>query len=154
MSKRTLYMETTRISASKSAAEVAELLAYAGAVRVMQDYADGQCVGLTFGIPMQDRILPFKLPINVEPIYQYLQAKHPSYNRPDWQQRDREQSIRIAWRQVLRWVQAQLALIDTRMVTTQQVFLPYAVSASGQTLYEAIDSDGYKQLSYVESEHK
>jgi hypothetical protein len=36
------------------------------------------------------------------------------------------------------WVEAQLAIIETRMVTTAQVFLPYAVTTNGQTLYEYI----------------
>jgi hypothetical protein len=38
----------------------------------------------------------------------------------------------------LRWIEAQVAFIETMMVTTAQVFLPYAVTANGQSLYEYI----------------
>ena len=36
------------------------------------------------------------------------------------------------------WVAAQLAIIETRMVTTAQVFLPYAITRNGQSVYEYI----------------
>ena len=48
---------------------------------------------------------------------------------------------RVAWRQILRWVQAQLAMIDTGMVKSEEVFLPYAMvnASDGQkTMYEAM----------------
>ena len=37
-------------------------------------------------------------------------------------------------------MEAQLAIIETRMVTTAQVFLPYAITANGQSLYEYVGS--------------
>jgi hypothetical protein len=44
----------------------------------------------------------------------------------------------VAWRITKDWVEAQLAIIESQMVTTAQVFLPYAVTSNGQTLYEYI----------------
>src|SRR5438552_18436509 len=44
------------------------------------------------------------------------------------------QAVRVEWRIVKDWVEAQLALIETRMVTAQQVFLPYAIMRDGRTL--------------------
>jgi hypothetical protein len=47
----------------------------------------------------------------------------------------------VAWRQILRWVEAQLALIDTGMVQPQEVFLSYAIVNQGegdQSMYEAV----------------
>jgi hypothetical protein len=52
--------------------------------------------------------------------------------------RTEDHARNVAWRVVKDWVEAQLAIIETRMVTTAQVFLPYAVTANGQTLYEYI----------------
>jgi hypothetical protein len=40
-----------------------------------------------------------------------------------------------------RWVQEQLALIETRMVKTEQVFLPYALMRDNKTLYEHVESN-------------
>jgi len=44
----------------------------------------------------------------------------------------------VAWRVVKDWIEAQLALLETKMVTLPQLFLPYAVTADGSTLYERI----------------
>jgi hypothetical protein len=49
-----------------------------------------------------------------------------------------DQARRVAWRITKDWVEVQLAIIETRMMTTAQVFLPYAVTTSGQTLYEYV----------------
>jgi hypothetical protein len=51
------------------------------------------------------------------------------------------QAVRTAWRIVKDWTEAQLAIIETRMVTTEQVFLPYAVMRGGKTLYEHIQTN-------------
>jgi hypothetical protein len=59
-----------------------------------------------------------------------------------------EQAQRIAWRQLLRWVQAQLAMIDTGMVRTEEVFMPYIVvnPATNQTLFERMQETQFKML--------
>jgi hypothetical protein len=44
----------------------------------------------------------------------------------------------VSWRIIKDWVEAQMAIIETHMVTIAQVFLPYAVTSNGQTLYEYI----------------
>jgi hypothetical protein len=59
-----------------------------------------------------------------------------------------EQAERVAWRQLLRWVQAQLAMIDTGMVRTEEVFMPYIVvnAATNQTLFERMVETQFKML--------
>ena len=46
-----------------------------------------------------------------------------------WESQHREQAVRTAWRIVEDWVEAQLALVETQMVSTQGVF--FAVHGSG-----------------------
>lgn len=58
--------------------------------------------------------------------------------------KDMERARRIAWRQTLRWIQAQLAMVSVGMVKTEQVFMPYWVNNQGQTLYESIAGAGFK----------
>lgn len=55
---------------------------------------------------------------------------------------DRAQAERTAWRQVLRWVEAQMALIDAGMTQTHEVFMPYAVipGTKDQTMFQAWES--------------
>ena len=45
---------------------------------------------------------------------------------------------RVAWRITKDWVEAQMALLATKSVTLPQLFLPYAVTDDGSTLYERI----------------
>lgn len=56
-----------------------------------------------------------KRPINIDPVQKRLKS------------RDRSQAERTAWRLVLRWVQAQLAMIETGMVSAPEVFYPYTL---------------------------
>ncbi|GAG18875.1 unnamed protein product, partial [marine sediment metagenome] len=53
-----------------------------------------------------------------------------------------EQALRTAWRQVLRWIQAQIAMIDSEIVSTEEVFMPYLqIKENGQTLFEVFQSN-------------
>ena len=61
--------------------------------------------------------------------------------------RDRAQAERVAWRQVLRWVEVQVAMIDCGMADPAEVFLPYAITASGRTVYQLFAETGTKMLS-------
>jgi hypothetical protein len=51
------------------------------------------------------------------------------------------QAVRTSWRIVKDWTEAQMALVETQMVTTAQVFLPYAVMRDGRTLGETVAQD-------------
>ena len=53
----------------------------------------------------------------------------PRYSTP-------EHAERVAWRIVKDWLEAQLAIIRTEMVTLDQVMLPYMVGDEGHTVYE------------------
>jgi len=54
----------------------------------------------------------------------------------------------VAWRQILRWIEAQLALVDTEMVQIQEVFMPYLQMNTGQTLYEKLEETKFKMIEY------
>jgi hypothetical protein len=58
-----------------------------------------------------------------------------------WESENRAQAVRTAWRIVKDWVEAQMALVETQMVTTQQVFLPYAIMKDGRTLTEHVEQN-------------
>jgi hypothetical protein len=48
-----------------------------------------------------------------------------------------EHAERVTWRIIKDWVEAQMALIRTEMVTLDQVMLPYMVDiTSGRTIFE------------------
>ena len=86
---------------------------------------------------MGDQTIGFRLPCDWKPVLDILEndKKVPRYKVT------REQAVSTAWRIVKDWVEAQMALVETRMATTQEVFLPYAIMPDGHTLAEKIISD-------------
>jgi hypothetical protein len=136
-------METTKISAERTAQEITGLLAEAGATAVLTEYnKDRKISGLSFKLQIGDREVPFSLPARIEPVFKYLQRKRSPIFRIRKEQEDRIQAERVAWRQLLRWIQAQLAMIDTGMVGAGEVFLPYLQTAPNQTLYQRLTANG------------
>lgn len=123
---------TTQIDAFKTISEIHQLLARAGASAVMSNYDNnGFIVALSFKIQLNENELTFKLPTDWRPVLEVLQQQ----NIPRKLQ-TQEQALRVAWRITKDWVAAQVAFIETMMVTTAQVFLPYAITKDGQSLYE------------------
>ena len=151
VSKKTLFMETTEIPCTKTAAEITEILVRAGATQISLDYQAQRIVGLKFTFPVDGGFVPFALPVRVDPVFAILNGRRPKEtwkrgNRQECAAKDREQAERVAWRQLLRWVQAQLAMIDTGMVQTHEVFMPYVMDINGQTFFERFAVEGLPKL--------
>lgn len=133
-----MYLKTTEVSVQRTSAEIVELLRHAKATEIVTLCKDGRVTGIGFVLPLGPRNIPYELPIRTEPIFNILQRQRMprGRGRPESVARDREQAERIAWRQVLRWLQAQLALIETSIVKSHEVFLPYMRLPDGDTLGE------------------
>lgn len=127
---------TTTIDAHKSIMEIQSLLAKAGASAIMSEYDDtGNIVALSFRLKLNDQFISFTLPTNWRPVQAVLIEQRRRNSRI---KTDEHQARRVAWRITKDWVEAQLAIIETRMVTTAQVFLPYAVTSNGETMYQYV----------------
>lgn len=125
---------TTSISVEKTVGEIQSKLAKAGAHQILHEYnGNGIVNALSFRIKTQFGDMAFRLPANIPAVEIVLKKE---FRRG--QHCSPEQAARTGWRILKDWVEAQLALIQTGMVTVEQVFLPYAQNASGQTMYEAL----------------
>ena len=136
---------TSKTPAHQSIAEISRILSKAGARQVMHDYDDaGNIVALSFSLELEGQRIAFRLPSDWHPVQALLiEAKRKNPNMRPWQTNE-EHARDVAWRIIKDWVEAQMAIVETRMVTTAQVFLPYAVTKDGQTVYEYIA--GHAQL--------
>ncbi len=142
----TLFMETTKIPAARTAAEITALLAGTGASQVVTTYGPrGEIAGLRWTMERNGQTVGYDLPLRIESIFQIFQNRRRRI-RGDTATTDREQAQRVAWRQLLRWIQAQVALIQTGMVETEEVFLPYMLVSPDQTLFARIKEGGLKAL--------
>jgi len=125
---------TTEISTMKSIEQIQGKLVAHGARCIMIDYsADHEPESLSFIVPTPQGDISFRLPAKVAAVQKVLTEQRVTRGVK------RDQASRVAWRIIKDWVDAQLAIIETEMVTLEQVFLPYMLMKDGQrTLYEAM----------------
>lgn len=122
---------TTKIEAFVSVGEIQARLAKHGAKKIIQDFNDsGRPTSLSFLIDTPMGIRAIKLPANVDAVYKVMQKQKIKGC-------DHQQAERVAWRILKDWVEAQMAILESEMVVMDEVFLPYMVDKSGNTLYQA-----------------
>ena len=131
---------TTTVPVEKTVAELQRMLARAGARAVLVDYDErGEPAALAFQIQTDLGLRGYRLPANLEAVHKTLTQQ--------WERRavarrfvTRDQAARVGWRILKDWTAAQLAIIETRMVTLPQVMLPWMIAGpSGESLYELVE---------------
>jgi hypothetical protein len=135
---------TTTVPVEKTLGEMQTMLAKHRAKAIATQYDDDRLpVGLSFVITTDFGDRTFALPVDVKVVHKLLvdldrdqklsvkaRKKAGYYSTP-------EHAARVAWRVMKDWLEAQLALIQYRMVKLDQVMLPYLVGDDGQSLYDA-----------------
>jgi len=138
---------TTTVMAMKSIGEIQGMLVAHGARHILIDYDSGQPIGLAFLIDTPYGDTPFRLPANVDKVEAVLLSQLASsrYKQRDSEYQEqrkakmKEQARNVAWRILKDWTRAQMAILETQMVTMEQIFLPYMqVGEHGKTLYEVM----------------
>ncbi len=142
---KTLFMETTQIEPSQTVGEIQRLLGNCGASAVLTEYGNGEVTAVSFRVRFNDQDIPFRLPCRWEAILKKLKSRR---KRQPYKRSIESQARRVAWRQILRWIEAQLALVDTEMVQIQEVFMPYLQMNTGKTLYEQLEETKFKLIEH------
>lgn len=138
---------TTSISADKTIGEIQQKLARAGAAAILTEYdSNGQVSALSFKIHTRFGLVPYRVPCDVTAICKVLNQQGAKGEIPRKFINDTDQARRVGWRILKDWIEAQLAIVETQMVELSQVFLPYAQSDNGQTLYERIVDKNFNGL--------
>lgn len=135
-----IYMATTRIEPEKTAGQITEKMAKLGAGGTMMDYGPGgQVISLSFYVMLNEKRMCFRLPVKWPPVLEAMKkdkgtARHLC---------NETQARRTAWRIALRWIEAQIGMIEVGIVDPAEVFLPYlTMGHGGKTLYEhALDTN-------------
>lgn len=137
---------TTQIPAEKTVSEISGILARAGTGAIMTNFnAKGVTIGVKFRIQTEFGVASFALPCDIGAVLKILSEQSRAGKVPR-RLVGEEQAARVGWRIIKDWIEAQLALVATRMVTLNQVFLPYAITANGDTVYERYVSAGFNGL--------
>ena len=138
---RTIFMETTKISPEKTIAQIQELLSKHGVKNVMLQY-DGFGNISAMSFTLIDSQVPYLLPARHESLIKLAEREKLRYLKSN----DEDQARRIAWRQVFRWIEAQIAMIEIGMVEMQEVFLPYMMVDEYRTIFQLYKDNGLKLL--------
>lgn len=146
---------STEISAERTIAEITKILVRQGATKITTDYKNGMPSAVTFCLdiatsemtpqgrryntPMK---MGFVLPANYEGVLRAMEkdAKVPRRSCT------KEQAMRVSWRIVKTWIEAQCAIVEAGLAEMAEIFLPYAVTKSGMTLYESFKTGSTKLL--------
>lgn len=139
---------STSIPAEKTIAEIEVMLAKHKAKKIMKEFDDkGLVTRLSFTIDTENGEMPVKLPMNKAGLmdvfkFQVHQKKLPrKFWGSEWSE---EQAMRVGWRIIKDWLDAQLSLLDIEMVKISEIFLPYIYNAKlGKTMFELLEKSGF-----------
>lgn len=144
--RKGLFTYTTKIEPQTTVGEIQEELVSHGAKSVMTDYNDeGKVESLSFMILVDGQPRGVRLPCDPIPVFKVLERQYREGKVPRGAV-DEHQALRVAWRIVFHWVQAQMAILETQMVKMEQIFLPYMVMKDGRSLFDNVAGSKFKIL--------
>lgn len=141
-----LLCYTTAIPPEKTVMEIKEQLKKVGVKGVLEDYDETGISGLSFIIPVNGNDISFRLPLDTDKVIAVLKEQALAGKIPRKFIGDKMQARRVGWRIIHRWVESQIAIIQLKQVKPEQVFLAYAVSRDGRTLFQIIEEQNFKNL--------
>ncbi len=150
--KKTLFMETTRIEPSQTVGEIQKILGEYGASAIRTDYENGEVIAVSFTVKIDGDQIPFRLPCRWEAIKTIFESRRKRrYGRGRPAGDLTSQAKRVAWRHILRLVEAQMAFIATGQSKISELMMGFLIVDKGQTLFEKMESQNWKfQLEHKE----
>lgn len=133
---------TTSIKAEKTIMEIGQILVKHGATKIITDYRDSLPIAVTFCLQINSNTIGFSLPVNYKGVLKSMRQdkKVPRRLVTD------EQALKVSWRIIKDWVEAQVAIVEAQLAEMPEVFLPYAITSDGNTFYQKIKTDGHLML--------
>lgn len=135
----------------KTLSEIHMALSRGGATHVSVRNEGSAPVGISFSIEIDHFPLNFVLPCQVTGIKDILKGSKEGRRLKGANDFD-DKVLRVGWRIIKDWVDAQIAFIDAqkaedRMRALATVFLPYATNVHGETLADRLlKTENLKQL--------
>lgn len=124
-----------KLPAGKYIEMAQQALVQAGASGVQYKFENGYIIGLAFTLNINANEIQFMLPVNWKKFQNVLKKEDNRRSDED------DYCYKVAWACMKDWIEAQMAFVESENVTVPQVFLPYAVTKDGKTLFEKIASN-------------
>src|SRR5690242_19564396 len=106
---------TTKVPADRSIAEISSMLAKAGAKKIMHDYDDnGNITALSFALELDGQIIGYRLPTDWKPVQIIIAEVRKGNTRLSRDVLTDQHAINVAWLITKDWVEAQLAILETK----------------------------------------
>jgi hypothetical protein len=129
---------TTKVPAMTTIAQIQQILVKHGATDTLTQYENGRVKSLTFKVNTPQGPLAITLPADVAATQRVLRRSAPRSLCTEDHARD------VAWRIIKDWVEAQMALLETEMVSMAEIFLPYVVTDDGRTMFNRLKDTRYQ----------
>lgn len=123
---------TTSIAATKTVAEIQQMLASKGARKIITDYSEsGVLVGISFTVTINKMEVLFRLPANWKGVQKAIKNQKRSVAA---KYKTDAHAINVCWRIIKDWIEAQMAIVEAEQADIATIFLPYAVMNNNETV--------------------
>jgi hypothetical protein len=133
---------TTDVAEERTVSEIMGLLASKGARSIEVNYDQRNrpsAVSFILMLGPEKIPVPLRRPCNFTGVFRAMARQYKdSHARRRFERnlQSMDQARCIAWRIVKDWIAAQMALVEAEQAQVAEVFLPYAVHESGQSMFE------------------
>lgn len=147
MKKQKIIDYTTNVPVERTLPEIEKLLQRFGVTKSMRDYANGEVVGLSFSILLQNgKEIYFRMPCDADKVFTIIMRGYKRKQRGT-EKKVREQSAKIAWRLLYDSLAADLSRIELGQIRPEQLFFGQIINPeTGQTFFEVVEERGFKML--------
>lgn len=92
---------------------------------------------MAFQIEVKGQQLRYRLPCRADRVWDVLSKQYHA-GKVERRYTTMQHANRVAWRIIKDWIEAQLAIVEAGMVDMAEVFMPYQLMSSGETMYEVM----------------
>lgn len=137
---------TSTVAPETSVNKIERALSRMGANSILKEYKSGNLISIKFVVELNGNSIAFRLPARVETVFDVM-WRQISKPQKGTKEKIEDQAARTAWKLIADWVEVQASMIYLEQAEVTQVFMPYAITKSGETVYELFKTGGMKMLS-------
>ena len=115
---------TTSIAASKSMANVEQLLVKLGVTETHKIYKDGRIAAMHFAMNINGSRAQFKMPLRINEVYEKIK----NFKRLPASKRTIEHAERIVWKNLNEWLKTMSVLVEIGMCSVLDCILPHLIT--------------------------
>jgi len=141
---------TTTIPAFRSIEEIQKLLVSFGAQNIIMDAENQKVTAIKFTYRINDMILPFMLPVNIDKATEVLWKEYQKLSRRGRKSKKDfyDEAERISWRIARDWIHTQLSILTIEATDFIHVFAGYLVTntTTCETLGNRLQNSDFRKL--------